>query len=314
MSRESIQQLMAEFEGAKLIDQGEECWSARELASLLGYRDWDSFQNVIRKAIDACVNAGGERDRHFQEGTPIGEAGSFGRGPADFRLTRWGAYLVAMNGDPRKERIAFAQVYFVARTQQAEVIEQKLLLHDRVAARRELAMSEADFSKAMAEIGLSGDQMGRIRTSGDRVLFGGRSTEDMKREYGMVDMKGRVVKSALADRLPTFVQRGKAFAASLTKQKIHDGARGEMRITKHHNEHNAGVREVMVEAGYIPENLAPEEDTKKLERSLERERNEALKAVGARKQLSMQAPKSAVADSDIPSSDGGQQLALPFED
>lgn len=317
MSRENIQQLMQEFERAKVSDEGEDCWSARSLSALLGYKDWDNFQRVIRKARESCINAGGDPDIHFREATEIVMAGIASRRIVDYRLTRWGAYLAAMNGDVKKERISFAQVYFVARTQQAEIIEQKMLLHDRVAARRELAMSEADFSQAMHEIGLTGDQMGRVRSKGDRALFGGKSTEDMKRQYGMVDKKGNVKKDPLGNVLPTVVQRGKAFAAELTKQKIKGGARGELRIARHHEDHNMDVRGVMSKAGIIPEDLPPDVDTRVLERQMKKEEEEALRAAGARRQLSMKPPTTSpgvTGKENASGFDPGQQMSLPLDE
>lgn len=319
MSRESIQQLMQEFEQNMVIDQGQECWSARTLCDLLSYKDWDKFQNVINKAKEACINAGGDPDMHFRHAAEIVMAGFGSKYKNDYQLSRWAAYLTAMNGDPRKERIAFAQVYFVARTQQAEVIEQKMLLHDRVAARRELAMSEADFSQAMHEIGLTGPEMAIVRSTGDRALFGGKSTEDMKRKYGMVDKKGGISKTPLGNRLPSVVQRGKAFAAELTKEKIKAGVRGQRYVARHHETHSLDVRAVMTKSGITPEDLPPEEDTQKLERQIKKDEQEALKAAGARRQLSMKAPEPISEPPAEPSApavkspDGGEQQMLNFE-
>lgn len=313
MSIENIQQLMTEFERAMVIDQGEECWSARTLMDLLGYKDWDKFQNVINKAKEACANGGGDQHIHFRQAAEIVMAGFSNKYKGDYRLTRWGAYLIAMNGSPSKERIAFAQVYFVARTQQAEIIEQKMLLHDRVAARKELAMSEADFSKAMHEIGLTGMEMGIIRSKGDKALLG-RTTEEMKIQYGMVDKKGKPVKGPLANRLPAVIQRGKAFAAELTKERIKGGARGEKKVSRYHETHNFDVRAVMLKSGTKPEDMPPEEDTDKLERQLKKEELKALQAVGAKRQLSMKPPKPIpVAEEPAKKADNGDQPLLPFD-
>lgn len=311
MSSENVQALMAEFEAAKLNDAGDECWSARALGKLLGYKDWDNFHKVVKKGIEACKNAGGDPHSHFREATEIVMAGISHKNVDDFQLTRWGAYLVAMNGDYRKERVAFAQVYFVARTQQAELIEQRLLLGDRVMARRELAMSEADFSKAMMDVaGLTPPEVAAVRAQGDKALFG-KTTEEMKVQYGMVDKQGKPSKSALADRAPTVVQRGKAFAAELTKQKIHRGLRAVRPIAKAHEGHNADVRRAMLNADIIPEALPPEEDTKALERQIEREKKEAQKTLGAKRQLSQKAPAALPPEPSAPE-EGGRMTPLPF--
>lgn len=312
MSVENVQQLMAEFEAAMLLDQGEECWSARKLAELLEYKDFDKFKDVIKKAEASCANAGGDPHMHFREVAEIVMAGFTSKPRVDYRLTRWGAYLVAMNGNPGKPRVAFAQVYFVARTQQAEIIEQRLMLHDRVAARRELAMSEADFSKAMIEVAkLTGPEVAEVRARGDKALLG-KSTEEMKIHYGMLDKAGKPTKGALGDRLPTVVQRGKAFAAELTKERINQGLRAVRPIAKAHESHNASVRQTMLNANVVPENLPPGEDTKDLERVIKKDEKEAMKALGAKRQLSMKAPAPQPMADPLP--DPGDQLPLPFGD
>lgn len=313
MSTDSIRELMSEFESAKLMDGGEECWSARTLAELLGYKDFDKFKDVIRKAKDSCINAGGDPDMHFREAAEIVMAGFSSKQKMDYRLTRWGAYLIAMNGNPSKERVAFAQVYFVARTQQAEVIEQRLVLHDRVVARRELAMSETDFSKAMMEVAkLTGLEVGLVRSRGDKALLG-KTTDEMKIQYGMLDKKGKPSSAPLGDRLPTMVQRGKAFAAEMTKEKINRGLRAARPITKAHEEHNARVRQAMLDSDIVPESLPPEEDTKKLERLMLKEQKEAQKAIGSKRQLAMQPPSPAPPHLDTPHSLSGD-TPLPFDE
>lgn len=315
MSIENIQALMAEFEAAKLNDAGEECWSARTLCTLLGYRDWDNFQNAIKRAVEVCINGGGDPHNDFRDATEIVMSGFSNKHKTDYRLTRWGAYLVAMNGDIRKERISFAQNYFVARTQQAEVIEQRLMLHDRIAARRELAMSEADFSKAMMEVAkLSGPEMGMVRSAGDKALFG-KTTEEMKIHYGMVDKAGKPARDPLADRAPTVIQRGKAFGAELTKEKINRGLRAARPIAKAHEGHNSDIRQAMLNAGIVPESLPAEEDTKILARRIEREKKEVQKALGAKKQLSQKAPAPMPQEPEPPAAPEGLGLTpLPFDE
>ncbi len=318
MSLEQVQHLMLEFEAAMQTDRGEECWSARRLAELLGYgnKDWGSFENAIHKAEEACARAGGDVQHHFQDTLEPYILGAPQKPKSDVRLTRWGAYLVAMNGDVKKERIAFAQVYFIARTQQAEVIEERLALHDRVAARKELTMSEAEFSKAMIkDANLTGVEVAVVRSAGDKALFG-KTTDEMKTQYGMVDKYGRVTSQPLGDRAPTIILRGKAFAAELTKERIHRGLRSVRPIAKAHEGHNADVRKAMENAGVIPENLPPEVDTKELERTIKHDQKEAMKILKAKRQLSMKPPKPMMELSTRPepfSIDGGG-TPLPFED
>jgi DNA-damage-inducible protein D len=307
---------MDEFEEAKRIEGGEEYWSARTLGVLLGYKSWESFERVIKKGIIACINNGGDQHIHFREAQEIVMAGISYKPIDDFQLTRWGAYLAAMNGNPGKERIAFAQAYFLVRTRQAEIIEQRLMLNDRVVARRELAMSEADFSKAMIETAkLTGKEVAEVRARGDKALLG-KTTEEMKRQYGMVDKKGNTTTGALGDRLPTVVQRGKAFAAELTKERINQGLVMVRPIAKAHEAHNAEVRQTMLNANIIPEKMEPGEDTKILERAMKREEKDAQKSVGAKRQLSMKAPDPMPALEEIPPGppEGHNMTPLPFDE
>lgn len=288
MSVGNIAELKAEFESAMIIEQNTQCWNARRLAALLEYPNWDAFLKVVEKAKDACRNSGGDPNYHFKDVTYF--RGFAGAHEEDILMSRWGAYLVAMNGHPKKERVAFAQLYFVGMTLQAEAVEQRMLLHDRLAARKELAMSESDFNKAMIEAGLDGPAVGRVRNAGDESLFR-MSTESVKRMYGMVDADGNPTKQPLADRAPTLIQRAKAFASELTKKRIHSGTRGELSITAAHKKHNADVREVIEKAGHKPEDLPPEEDTKLLEKRLKKEQKVAQKLLEANKQLLLPMPK-----------------------
>lgn len=311
MSVESIKELMVEFEAAKITDAAGEFWSARDLQNLLGYPTWGKFQNVIKRAMDACISSGGSTDIHFAQAGKMNMVGLGNqRQLDDFRLTRWGAYLAAMNGDPRKSRVAFAQVYFVARTQQAEVVEQRMLLHDRVAARKELTLSEKDFSAAMYDSGLDGYAIGRVRSAGDEALFG-LKTEDLKRRYGMVNAKGHTLTSSPADRMPAVVARGKAFAASLTTEKIKGGTRGEFRITRAHQDHNSDVRAVIQSRMDVPpEDLPPEEDIKKVERRLQADAERAKIEQEGRAKIADRKDPIPVVD---PHDDPGTQLGLPFD-
>ena len=135
MKSEEIKQLFAQFEEAASELEGIECWSARELQKLLGYTKWENFEKVIQKAKDACKNAGEEVAYHFpdvRKMVPIGSGAE--KEIEDILLTRYACYLVAQNGDSRKEEIAFAQNYFAVQTRRAELVEQRLLEYERVKA------------------------------------------------------------------------------------------------------------------------------------------------------------------------------------
>ncbi|MCC5653696.1 hypothetical protein LC609_28740 [Nostoc sp. XA013] len=106
------------FDQIKQVDtDGNEYWLARELMPILGYQQWRQFEDAISRAIAACSNIEQESEKHFLRLTAKSTGG---RPRDDFKLTRYGCYLTAMNGDPRKPEIAAAQSYFVVKTREAE--------------------------------------------------------------------------------------------------------------------------------------------------------------------------------------------------
>ena len=136
MKSEEIRDLFSKFESAASDLEGVECWSARELQELLGYSKWENFEKVIQKAKDACNNVGEETGYHFPD---IRKTIAMPKGAEkeinDILLTRYACYLIAQNGDSRKEEIAFAQNYFAVQTRRAEIVEQRILEFERVKAR-----------------------------------------------------------------------------------------------------------------------------------------------------------------------------------
>lgn len=134
---------------------GVECWSARDLQVLLGYLKWENFEKVIVKAKEVCKNAGEQVDDHFPD---VRKTIAMPKGAEkviiDLALTRYACYLIAQNGDSRKEEIAFAQNYFAVQTRRAEVVEQRLLQSERVKAREKLTQTEKQLSGILYERGV----------------------------------------------------------------------------------------------------------------------------------------------------------------
>ncbi len=181
MKKELIQELFKKFEEACYLYKEVECWSARELQSILGYAKWDNFFKVIEKAKTACESSGIAVSDHFAD---VGKMVPIGSGVErkieDIALSRYACYLVAQNGDPGKNEVAFAQTYFAVQTRKQEIIEQRLLDVARVSAREKLSKSEKKLSWIIYERGVDEKGFAIIRSKGDQALFGGFTTNDMK--------------------------------------------------------------------------------------------------------------------------------------
>ena len=261
-----IQQYKSTFdEIAKEIkdDDGNtiEVWYARELQPVLGYTRWENFVVAIGRAMESCKTLGINVDDHFREVTKmIALAKGAHREVQDFMLTRYACYLIAQNGDPKKEEVAFAQSYFAVQTRKAELIEERLNEIARLDTRERLRASEKQLSKNIYQRGVDDKGFGRIRSKGDCALFGGLSTEQMKKRLG-------IRSGALADYLPTLTIAAKNLATEMTNYNVEQkDLRGEASITAEHVQNNSSVRGMLGQRGIKPEELPPAEDIKKVER------------------------------------------------
>ena len=270
MDKVRIQQLLTSFNNITHSVNNESdsesivIWFARELQFILGYARWENFIVAINRAVDSCKTQGSNPEDHFREVTKMVGLGSGAkREVQDFILTRYACYLIAQNGDPKKEEIAFAQSYFAMQTRKVELIEERLDLLSRLETRDKLRVAEKQLSQNIYERGVDDKGFARIRSKGDTALFGGFTTEDMKVKLGVKASR------PLADFLPTLTIAAKNLATEMTNYNVASkDLYGEPPITQEHIQNNLSVREMLEARGIKPEELPAAEDIKKLERKV----------------------------------------------
>jgi DNA-damage-inducible protein D len=276
MDKQIIIKLHKSFEDCSHNKDGVEFWYARDLQNLLGYDRWENFENAIKRAKVVCKNAEQPVDNHFREVTKMVDIGSGARREiVDTMLTRYACYLIAQNGDYRKDEIAFAMTYFAVQARKQEIIEQRLAQLERIRAREKLSFSEKLLSGVLFERGVDRQGFARIKSKGDQALFGGNTTQDMKNKLGV--SKNR----ALADFFPIVTIKAKDLANEITSFNVKKDVRlkGEAPISGEHIKNNQNVRQALVKGCIVPEALMPEEDIRKIERELKTESKKLPKEV-----------------------------------
>lgn len=274
MKQELITRLHRQFEDFVHTEDATEYWLARELQTLLGYDQWRNFLDVVNKAKIACESNQHAISDHFADVSKMVDLGlGSQREIADMKLTRYACYLIAQNGDPRKVEIAFAMNYFAVQTRKQEIIAERIAEWERLQAREKLTLSEKELSRLMYERGIDEKGFGRVRSKGDAALFGGVTTQGMKKR---LDVPGG---RALADFLPSVTIKAKDFATEVTNVQIQKrDLRSEDSVTREHVQNNKDVRKILTDREIVPENLPPAEDVQKVKRRLASEQKKLNKA------------------------------------
>lgn len=274
MQKQIITKLSKSFEDHAYEEDGIEFWFARDLQKLLGYAKWENFAKVVEKAKESCINANQNLLDHFPDVRKMVTIGSEAeREIEDIMLTRYACYLIAQNGDPRKQEIAFAQSYFAIQTRKQELIEERIALSERLEARKKLISSETELSKLIYERGVDECGFARIRSKGDHALFGGLTTHEVKIKMNIPNNR------PMAHFLPTVTISAKNFATEITNYNVRtNNIQEEPEITYEHVKNNTEIRQVLTNNNIIPENIPPEEDIKKLERRVIKEGNQIANA------------------------------------
>lgn len=272
-----LSKIFADFESIKHVDhEGNEFWLARELGPMLGYVRFDTFESVVKKAVVAAQNSGANVDNHFSH---VRNMVSIGYGNEreihDFALSRYACYLTAQNASSVKEEVAAAQTYFAVQTRRQEIADENLEALKRVEARSQLTQTEKKFSGVLKSKNVDSYGIAEIRSSGDQILFGGNPTHQMKRRYNIKSSK------PLADYLPTVTLKAKDLAAEMTSVNVlQNDLSGKSPIRGEHDNNNKAVRKALLDRGIVPEKLPPEEDIKKVERRINKQRKQLLKKEG----------------------------------
>ena len=265
MEKKDIEKRKLVFDQYSNTDENRvEYWLARDIMKPLGYTQWRNFETTIKRAMVSCETAKTPVQNHFAEVSKMVSLGSGStRKLKDYKLTRYACYLIAQNGDPRKDEIALAQAYFAIKTRTQELIEQRVAEIQRLQSRKALSETEKQLASVVFERGVDSRGFARIKSQGDRALFGGHDTKAMKKRLGVSDRK------PLADVLPDVTLAAKNLAGAMTAHNVAErDLHGVTNIQNEHVGNNVSVRSTLVERGIYPESLPAEEDTKKVERRL----------------------------------------------
>lgn len=271
IGEDTIEKLIADFEAAGQVDDdGNEFWFARDLQKLLGYAKWEHFVSVVDKAKEACFRSGHRVEDHFPgvgKMVPLGSGAK--REIEDIALSRYASYLVAQNGDSRKQPIAFAQTYFAIQTRRQEIREQESSFaplpedEKRLFLRDEIKKHNKALASAAKDAGVETDKDFAIfQSHGYRGLYGGLNVS------GIRERKGLGKSAKILDHMGSTELAANLFRATQTEEKLRrDRIEGRAAANRTHHDIGRKVRQTIREiGGTMPEDLPAAEDIAKVEK------------------------------------------------
>ena len=243
-------------------DAGNECWSSRDFAIVLGYADYRNFEQVLQKAKQACFNSGRRVEDHFGEVTEMIEIGKGGhRTVRTTLLSRYACYLVIQNADPAKESVALGQTYFAIQTRRQEIADQELEDSHRLLLRQEIKVHNLRLAEAAKTAGVVETRDYAVfQNHGYKGLYGGLTAQDIHRRKGLAKSQ------QILDHMGSTELAANLFRATQTEEKIRrEGIVGKDLANRAHHEVGAKVRQTIRElGGTMPEQLPPAVSIKKL--------------------------------------------------
>ena len=253
------------FERIKRINAaGNEYWSSREFAQVLGYTDYRNFEQVIRKARVACFNSGQRVEDHFVEFTEMIEIGKGGQREINVTLmSRYACYLIVQNADPAKEIVALGQSYFAVQTRRQELSDESVEGERRLLLRGELRRHNAQLADAAKGAGVIEPRDYAIfQNHGYMGLYGGLTAEGIHQRKGL--RKGQQI----LDHMGSTELAANLFRATQAEEKIRrEQIKGKDKANRAHHEVGVKVRQTIKElGGTMPEQLPVTESIKKLAR------------------------------------------------
>ncbi len=255
------------FEALKRTNEhGAEYWSARDLQPLLGYSQWRRFEQAISRAIASCEQSGNAAENHFAgAGKMVSLGSASSREVPDFHLSRFACYLIAQNGDPRKQEIAFAQKYFAIQTRRQEVSDQLAADRERLELRKQTSEEFKSLSGAARQAGVQNRMFGVFHDAGYRGLYGGFGNEEIKHRKGIPE------KDNLMDRMNATELAANQFRMTQTRDKLaRERVHGEQQAIQTHEQVGKEVREAIRRiGGDLPERIPPAEHIKTVEKRLQ---------------------------------------------